>query len=211
MERDNNYIEIKSIFKENFIGIEEIRSISPQIQFLAVENLEYKEITFPIEFLREKCLDYVLFYYHPFMSNKSNLTINNLKSYFKNVKFSDVVFYNQDWYENEKFANQTVQKEGWYLLKKAVIESSRGICPDSNKIEISYPSALLCTYIFFLNYLINNTILWEHDYIWCSDFDSNGDSIYVGRYKDINKINKEGFSIHRHLKIKSNYGFIDLI
>ena len=210
MERDKKYVEIKSIFKNNFIGIDEIKTLGSQTQFLSVDNLESTPIPFSIELLREKCSDYILFYYHPFMVDNSRFTINNLKRHFEKVKYSEVVFYNQDWYENEDFANQSVQKEGWYLLKKSVIESSRGISPNFNESVISYPSAILCTYLFFLNYLVNSTILWELDYVWCSDFDSHGDNVYIGRYKDINKINKDGFSIHRHLKIKSNYGIIDM-
>ena len=75
--------------------------------------------------------------------------------------------------------------------------------------KIKYPTANLCIYLFFLNYAVNKTILWQNDYVWCSDLDSNGDNIYVGRYYDINKVSKDGFSIHRHLKLKSNYGSID--
>ena len=39
---------------------------------------------------------------------------------------------------------------------------------------------------------------------------TNSDQIYVGRYIDPIKINKNGFSIHRHLKIKNNYGISNI-
>lgn len=50
--------------------------------------------------------------------------------------------------------------------------------------------------------------LWDNDYIWCSDTYNNGDQIYVGRYTDLSGLNADGFEIHRHLKIKNNYGVI---
>lgn len=51
--------------------------------------------------------------------------------------------------------------------------------------------------------------LWYHDFVWCSDVDHNGDRIYVGKYNDIDGVNKDGFSIHRHLALRLCYGCID--
>jgi len=59
-------------------------------------------------------------------------------------------------------------------------------------------------------YFNNNVAIWPNEYVWCQDKDLNGDQIYVGRYYDKNGVTKNGFSIHRHLSINSNYGSIDL-
>ena len=67
---------------------------------------------------------------------------------------------------------------------------------------------ILITYIFITYYKTTGIILWQNDYIWCNDFDSNEDQIYVGRYYDPLGISKDGFSIHRHLTIKENYGWL---
>ena len=48
----------------------------------------------------------------------------------------------------------------------------------------------------------------EKYFIWCNDVDANGDRIYVGRYFDPLGISKNGFSVHRQLRIKNNYGCI---
>jgi hypothetical protein len=211
MERDKKFIEIKNIFRSNFIGFEEIMSINKKFQFLFIDKHFNKDIPFPIESLREKGNEYILFYFHPILINNDTFSINSLKKYLNKINFKELHFYNQDWYENENFANKCKDNAGWYLLKKSVYESSRGIAPNFNTTNSLYPSASLCTYLFFLNYLVNHTVLWEYDYVWCSDLDTHGDNIYVGRYKDINKINKDGFSIHRHLKIKNNYGVINCL
>jgi len=209
MERNKKYTEIKNIFGNNFIGIDEINAIDPKKQFISIDNIEYSNIPYSIDFLKDKCNEYILFYFQPIINNKLKFSINNLKLFFQSRKYSDVSFYNQDWYEKEKFANECNENPGWYLLKTSVIESSRGLMPEFINEKIKYPTANLCIYLFFLNFAVNKTILWQHDYVWCSDLDSNGDNIYVGRYYDINKLSKDGFSIHRHLKLKSNYGSID--
>ena len=48
----------------------------------------------------------------------------------------------------------------------------------------------------------------NNDYVWCSDVDDKGDQIYVGRYTDASGLNADGFEIHRHLRIKQNYGVV---
>lgn len=53
-------------------------------------------------------------------------------------------------------------------------------------------------------------MLWKHDFVWCSDMDHNGDRIYVGKYHDISGVNKNGFSIHRHLALRECYASINL-
>ena len=113
------------------------------------------------------------------------------------------LFYPQDWYEKEPFMD-TFLIPGLYKLPKNIQKSSRGKSPNNQKL---YPASLIA-YTFIIFYKTYNEILWPNDYIWCDNFDSNGDQIYVGRYYDPLGISKNGFSIHRHLTIKENYGWL---
>lgn len=130
----------------------------------------------------------------PDTSNK--ITLNYLKNTYPNI------FYPQDWYQNESFMNDSFES-GWYYIPKNILESSRGKLPNEAKL---YPASLL-TYIFIMFYKAYNEILWPYDYIWCDTFDLNNDQIYIGRYYDPSGLSKDGFSIHRHLSIKNNYGW----
>jgi len=122
-------------------------------------------------------------------------------SYLKN-NFSGL-FYPQDWYEKESFMDESFES-GWYDIPKHISKSSRGKLPPKSGLY----SASLLTYVFITFYIKYNEILWPNDYIWCNTFDSNGDQIYIGRYYDPLGLSKNGFSIHRHLSIKNNYGWL---
>ena len=114
-------------------------------------------------------------------------------------------FYNQDWYVNEYFARENLGFR-WYLIAKKVLDQSRGKNPESIT-DVVFPSAVLLTYVFFVYYFYSGgETLWEDDFLWCGDTDHNGDRIYVGRYSDPACINKNGWNIHRHLKIRDCYG-----
>jgi hypothetical protein len=135
-----------------------------------------------------------------------------LKIFGANPSKKEPCFYNQDWYLNENFAKDKTLELKWYLISKTTDKKTRGKNPEELKKHISktenFPSAVLATFVFFAYYLhTGGDILWKEDFIWCKDRDSNGDRIYVGRYKDPKKINKNGFNIHRHLQIKTCYGF----
>jgi hypothetical protein len=121
--------------------------------------------------------------------------------YLKN-NFSEL-FYPQDWYNKESFMDESFEP-GWYTIPKHISDPSRGKLPPRSGL---YPASLL-TYIFIMFYVKYNEILWPNDYIWCDTFDSSGDQIYVGRYYDPLNLSKNGFSIHRHLSIKNNYGWL---
>ena len=109
----------------------------------------------------------------------------------------------------EDFVRKTLESR-WYLLKKDVLEGSRAVMPNNLlQQNIYFPSAILCVYSFFSYYLSYGKYLWYHDFVWCSDLDHNGDRIYVGKYHDIDGVNKNGFSIHRHLALRKCYAAID--
>tara|TARA_R110001592_G_scaffold14672_3_gene65386 strand:- start:4250 stop:4678 length:429 start_codon:yes stop_codon:yes gene_type:complete len=130
-------------------------------------------------------------------SNNGKVTLNSLK------KENPNLFYPQDWYDKEPFMNKSF-KSGEYTVPNHILNISRGKSPYKQKL---YPASLI-TYIFITYYKTTGIILWQNDYIWCNDFDSNEDQIYVGRYYDPLGISKDGFSIHRHLTIKENYGWL---
>ncbi len=118
-------------------------------------------------------------------------------------------FYNQDWYMQENFINTTLENK-WYLIKKDVFENARAIQPiELIKKGINFPSAILSTYTFFAYYFCYEEFLWKHDFLWCSDLDHNEDRVYVGKYEDVDGINKNGFSIHRHLALRPCYSAIE--
>ena len=75
---------------------------------------------------------------------------------------------------------------------------------------IKFPSAILCVFTFFAYYYSYNQMLWYHDFVWCEDVDHNGDRVYVGKYHDVDGINKNGFSIHRHLALRPCYASVNI-
>ncbi len=100
----------------------------------------------------------------------------------------------------------------WYLIKKDVFEESRAVMPgDLTQQGLIFPPAILCGYTFFAYYYARNEYLWWHDFVWCCDTDHNGDRIYVGKYHDIDGVNKNGFSIHRHLALRPCYGAVNTL
>lgn len=207
------YNQIKSIMGKNFIGPEELNKISGKLKInnpLKLDNL-IPPIPFKLDFLIKISQDYILILGIPKDKNNRKLTINRMRLMFGwNPNKSEPCFYNQDWYLKEKFANKITLNLRWYLMKKTVKPESRGKNPETilKKLnrEENFPSAILATFVFFSFYLLNNEILWKHDYIWCSDKDLNSDRIYIGRYLDPKIINKNGINIHRYLTINSFYG-----
>lgn len=211
MEREFDFKEIKEIMGKNFIGVNEIERILPDMKLKDPQAFTFlPKIPFCIEKLKKVSNSHILFLGIPILNDDKPVTINNLRSIFGvDPGFSEPCFYNQDWYLNEKFAAKTF-KYGWYLISKNIDNSSRGKTYNEDSFmsdSCQFPSAVLTSYLFFLNYFHSNKqILLEYDYAWNSDLDSNNDRIYVGSYRDRLGINKNGFEIHRHLSIKMNYG-----
>ena len=207
MEREK-YEKLKKYYKTNFIGPFELCMISEKI---GISNpidgtLQIPKIQFTNEELIEKSNTHLLILFVPNFIDNSELTICKLRNYLGvNPLQTEPCFYNQDWYLKEKFANEAIDKIGWYLIKKEMRDESRGLIPTELQIK-SLNSALILSYVFFATYFYTNRILWENDFIWTSDQDSNSDLIYVGRYLDPLGISKNGFSIHRHLSITKHYG-----
>ena len=190
------------------IGPEELKNI--QALNLRIPE-KIPEIPFTEEELKAKENDYILVFGTSVFNDGAPVTIRNLKKRFgKDPAISEPCFYNQDWYLNESFLDTKLENR-WYLLKKDVFESSRAELPDKLSKEISFPSAVLCAYTFFAYYLYYKQPLWYHDFVWCCDLDHNGDRIYVGKYHDIDGVNKNGFSVHRHLALRPCYAAVDTL
>jgi hypothetical protein len=209
MERVTTIIEAEEIMGSNFIGNLQLELIVDKMPIYVPENPP--PIPFNSEVLKKKRKDHILILGTSKMQNGEPLTIKSLRSHFGiNPDISEPCFYNQDWYLNERFIEKTLEPK-WFLLRKSVFPESRGKNPDELKTHCFFPSAILCTYSFFVFWTYYKEILWETDFVWCSDIDINNDMVYVGRYIDISGYSKNGFSIHRHLNIRKNYGCINFL
>ena len=213
MEGNAKIMFAKQIFGQNYIGKKELTSFLYELNFEPeeIDSISIPNIQFSKKILLKHSKDYILI-----------LGIKNLKNVNISIRFMRTMlgissdnnkpsFYNQDWYVNERFIDLSLDTK-WYLVKKTVFDELRAHNPNElifNNIKL--PSALLCTYTFFAVYFNSGEILWPNDYVWCCDTDHNGDQIYVGRYEDANKINKNGFSIHRYLTLNQSYSSINIL
>lgn len=198
--------QANAIMGRNIIGPDELMELSwiGGYGLMNVSDIPYSESE-----LENKGDDYLLVYGVNKLSNGMDLTIRNLQTIFgKDPNLTEPCFYNQDWYEKEDFIDLPM-KEGWFLIRKNVYEDSRAVMPDVLVQKHFFPAAITCTYAFFVTWLCLDEKLWYHDFVWCNDTDHNGDRIYVGKYHDIDGVDKNGFSIHRHLALRPCYGCID--
>lgn len=206
MNKTVDYTLAKSIMGVNIIGPDELDRIE-SVRF-AKGEIEPR-IPFSKEKLEQKKDDYILIMGVSRFADRKFVTIRNLQKFFgKNPDLMEPCFYNQDWYNNEAFIDIPMKDE-WYLIRKTVYEDSRAVQPLELMKKYSFPSAVSCTYAFFTAWQSLGIKLWYHDFVWCSDTDHNGDRIYVGKYNDIDGVNKNGFSIHRHLALRNCYACID--
>lgn len=207
MERVTSQLEARELFGINFIGVDEILEIKDKFP-LKIPS-EIPEIKIPKDILLRSKDTHILILCLNFFNNQ-DLNILNMRYFFGMSSQIRPNFYNQDWYLKEDFANDILDIE-WKLIKKNVFEDSRGVLPEFLSKSVIFPSAILCTYTFFTYFLLRNIILWEHNFVWCRDLDHNGDRIYVGKFTDLGGLNNNGFSIHRHLKIRKIYGAISCL
>jgi len=208
MERNASLSEAMEIFGSDLLGPIEFRKISDLFPISIPD--EIPEIPFTTDFLKIKKGAYLLVLGLSRFEGRIT-SIRNLRNFFGiDPEIQEPCFYNQDWYLNEGFIDEELE-QAWYLLSKVVLEDTRAVMPQTLELNIKFPKAVVCTYAFFVFWLCRNQILWKNDFIWCSDTDQNGDKIYVGKYIDISGINKNGFSIHRHLRIRECYAAIDIV
>ncbi len=206
MERITSLEEARNIMGHNFIGPDELSTC----QKLRVKLPEViPPICYSQDILKDNKNGYILLLGVSKLENGDPLTIRSLINLFgKDPTLGEPCFYNQDWFMKEGFID-SVLPDGWYLIRKTVFEESRAVMPNELEIKYSFPSAVSCVYAFFTAWICLNERLWWHDFVWCCDRDHNGDRIYVGKYHDIDGVNKNGFSIHRHLALRSCYAAVD--
>ena len=207
MERE----QIRQLFGVNYIGTEELKPFFKALGFGEVEIQEKPIAYSDSDLMKAASEGYILIYGIEHIDGK-RITLRFLRDKFGvNPDVSEPCLYNQDWYLKELFIDVPVHTQ-WYLIKKEVVEKSRAVMPgELLKMDFSFPPAILCGYTFFAYYFARKEYLWWHDFVWCSDVDHNGDRIYVGKYHDIDGVNKNGFSIHRHLALRPCYGSVNLM
>lgn len=204
MSKITTISEAKGIMGDSFIGPEELKRFS-------IKDLKLCKVSDTVPFSREELIKkkehYLLAYGVSEFADGMLVTINSLKQAVMSQNLSPT-FYNQDWYDKEAFVKNPME-EGWYLIRKDVYEGSRAVNPEELLKSYVFPSAIKCVYSFFVAWVCLGVKLWYEDFVWCCDVDHNGDRIYVGKYHDVDGINKDGFSIHRHLALRKCYTCID--
>ena len=199
----------KKIMGQNLIGPEELNRIS---RFLNIGKVKKTPtVGFSEQTLKKVRRTHLLVLGVAKNKNNKSLTINRLRSWLgTDPAKSEPCFYNQDWYLKEKFAEKTTLANHWYLISKMVLRKSLGKNSAWLKNNFSsqekFPMAILATFTFFAYYFLKKKLLWPKNFIWCSDLDHRGDRIYVGRYHDHARLNKNGFNIHRHLSVNADWG-----
>ena len=193
------------IMKSNYIGPEQINILLAKIGKTPINEADVPEVNFDEENLENFASDYILVY------GTNCVDILDIRNFFGvDPEVSEPCLYNQDWYLSEDFIRRRMDNR-WYLIKKNVLEDTRAVMPKDILVKgIKFPSAILCVFSFFAYYLAYGEMLWYHDFVWCEDVDHNGDRIYVGKYHDIDGVNKNGFSIHRHLALRPCYASISV-
>jgi hypothetical protein len=210
MERSTPIAQAQQLFGKNFIGAQELAAIAGEFPVALPEVVPV--IPYTPQELAPLAHDYMLLLGASAMGNGKPLTLLSLREqYGVNPDVSEPCFYNQDWYMEEDFM-QAPLEDRWYLLKKNVIFETRAMSPVEimgQRPNFHFPPAILCAYAFFACRFARGECLWVHDFVWCDDVDHNGDRIYVGKYHDVDGVNKNGFSIHRHLALRACYGAVD--
>ena len=203
--------QAKLIFGNNYIGIDELK---PFFKAIGLGDVDFQDIsiTYSDADLLEAAREGYILIFGVGKIEGQYFTLRYLRDKFGvNPEIYEPCFYNQDWYLAESFIDEPLSL-GWYLIKKDVLADTRAEQPgDILSKGVRFPSAILCAYTFFAYFFARNEYLWWHDFVWCSDVDHNGDRIYVGKYHDIDGVNKNGFSIHRHLALRPCYGSVNYI
>jgi hypothetical protein len=197
----------KTLFGRRFLGPDQLALLG---KTLPVPRTDAPPLPWADDILEANAATHMLLYCPTSFADGRPITLNTLRSHFGiEPGLSEPCFYNQDWYVKENFANASLAG-GWRLIRVAVLENARARTPEDIQTVLSrteaFPTAVTCAFAFFANWIhTNGELLWAQDYIWCRDKDHQGDRVYVGRYKDPAGINKNGFSIHRHLSLRTNY------
>lgn len=198
--------KLQNTFGGNFIGPDQVNIMLKEMGLKPISDDEVPEIEYTSEELKLRSDDYILVLGYSGTDDAPLDIIRFRDTFGINPDEKEPCLYNQDWYLSEDFVRKSLETR-WYLIKKTVFEETRAVLPDTilSSGEVHFPSAVLCVYTFFAYYYSYGKYLWYHDFVWCCDVDHNGDRIYVGKYNDVDGVNKNGFSIHRHLALRNCY------
>lgn len=190
----------------NYIGPKQVNVLLEEMGVSSIDCNSVPEVNYDEDILKKVASEYILVY------GTDVVDILDIRNHFGvDPELSEPCLYNQDWYLSEDFIRRRMENR-WYLIKKDVIEETRAVMPlDITSTGIKFPSAILCVFTFFAYFCAYNQMLWYHDFVWCEDVDHNGDRIYVAKYHDVDGINKNGFSIHRHLALRSCYASLSCL
>ena len=195
----------EEIMGRNFIGRGALSAIGGHFAVSIPDVLP--DISFDESTLVKNGCSHLLLFCPAEFSDGTKITIETIRNKISSIG-GEPCFYNQDWYLNEKFIKVSLEPK-WLLLSKELPDESRAMSADKVVAKYSLHSAVELTFAFFVYFFISGgKKLWNNDYVWCSDVDDKGDQIYVGRYTDASGLNVDGFEIHRHLRIKKNYGVV---
>jgi hypothetical protein len=197
----------RSVLGQDFIGPDELKMISVDFNFDF--NFDFPDLKLSIDDLNKiRSSNMMLILFWPYCLGSTEISIKVMRENFGvSGEFRVDGFYNQDWYINDPFYEKSYSKPCWLRVSKEVEEGLRGVGPIQKYINEHALDAVLYIYTFFVTLFLRQVILWPHDYVWTSTKDYNGDWVYIGRYKDINGINRDGLSIHRYLSISKIYSF----
>ena len=102
------------------------------------------------------------------------------------------LFYSQNWYWSEAFLDVP-------LSPVHPSESPCGVVPWDGETGQA-PSLYSAVTLAYLYSMDPGNPMWR-DYLWTSDFDTQGQRVYVG-----GTANGHGFEIHRHLRMSPRWG-----
>ncbi|MEK7589453.1 MAG: hypothetical protein AAB479_02405 [Patescibacteria group bacterium] len=192
--------ELKEIFKEDFLGIEEAEKFSgrkfnqEELRLISEkwrEKVRQQGLTKEsLEQLKKEGFMVVLRSPKVMLEGKEAMgTIANLRKKFP-------LFYDQDWYDEEKFATEEVIELAWSIVKKELLEETRDKNWDEqeevlkewakeHKVDpkfVSRRKAIETIYDVLAYYEARKARLLERDYDWSKTESSGGSFVCAGAF-----------------------------
>lgn len=175
-EPSTSHQRAREIMGKHFFGIEEaikhfgVNPTKPQLAYLA-------EIPFSEEVLETCKKTHVLVAVFP-------MSILEIRAKFGKQQ-KPPIFYSQDWYNNQAFAQDKGQVS-WQLVRKELIANSTSkTWPEQQALlgkEEETPKAQVMVYTIIGHFLATGERLFEKVWVSCSDLDSGGSRVGVGRF-----------------------------
>jgi len=201
--------EAKEIFKEDFLGLEAIKTTF-DIELSQEELEQIEQIPFSKEELEQaKELGMMLVLRVPHDKEDKPLTLNRMREIFAGEdklgdpkKKKQQLFYRQPgdgWYKDEEFATKANMNLGWGLVAKEVLPESRSKNWDeqeeilkqwakANKLDpatIRRRTPVEVVYDTMIYYGANKKSLLEKDYDWTAFQSSGGWFVGVGLFDSV--------------------------